>query len=439
MTSKLEPLVDAVIVSSLNASAECIQVYDTATGTLLKSYRGIPAAPSTMCLIGLGAYLITAQKDKPFLQVWAIHRNEALQIRLVVPGKVNAMAVSPTGPKYCVIGVSEKMYIYKLLSGRLIGVVSRHYQPITRLVFTPCGNYFASGGEDGFVYLWRLASFHDALHTCDSSQVQPHFIFGQHTGKVTDLAMTSLGMRGFLVSSSSDRTARVFDLITGRTMYTLVTTGSVTSVACNGLGSQVFLGHRNGTVNIVNLLPAPSVGDVQVSSKGVTCHEKSVQCLAVTVSGNHLITGGDDGEVKIWSVVNRVLGIRRNTMSHDPNLALQRIVHTGYGPITNLTVLHIEREVLTATEIDIKEVIAPLSQDHSSPLSALVTAPIRGRGKQDPEQLELLNFTPELSVVQSSEESPKHESDITSNIAQLKAANSQLFQVAVRHIIGEKQ
>lgn len=53
---------------------------------------------------GLGAYMMTAQRDKPFLQAWAIHRHEALQIRLVVPGRVSAMAVNPTGPKYCVIG-----------------------------------------------------------------------------------------------------------------------------------------------------------------------------------------------------------------------------------------------------------------------------------------------------------------------------------------------
>lgn len=77
--------------------------------------------------------------------------------------------------------------------------------------------------------------------------------------------MTSSGMRGFLISASLDHTARVFDLVTGRSVYTLVTTDDVTSVACNGLGSQVFLGHSDGTVNVVNLLPAPPHGDVQVS------------------------------------------------------------------------------------------------------------------------------------------------------------------------------
>ena len=67
------------------------------------------------------------------------------------------------------------------------------------------------------------------------------------------------------MSSSLDHTARVFDLVTGRPVYSLVTADAVTSVASNTLGSQLFLGHADGTVKVVNLLPAPPHGDVEVS------------------------------------------------------------------------------------------------------------------------------------------------------------------------------
>lgn len=437
MSSIMEPLIDAIIVSSLNAGTDCIQVYDGATGTQLKSYRGLPVASSTLCLVGHGTYLMTAQRDKPFLQAWAIHRHEALQIRLVVPGKVNAMAISATGPKYCVTAINEKLYIYKLLSGRLLGVASRHYQPVTRLVFTPCGNYFASGGEDGFVYLWSLASFIEALHKYDAPQVQPHCILGQHSDTVTDLAMTSCGIRGFLVSSSLDHTARVFDLMTGRLMYTLVTAVGVTSVACNSLGSQLFLGHSDGTINIVNLLPAPLHGDVQVTSRGIECHQKSVRCVAVTASGNHLVTGGDDGVVKVWSVIAADLTTMGN--AKNSHIALQRVVHMGRGPITNLSIMHTEREALTTTELELKDVIAPFSQDHSSPLGAPTTVPIQGRGKQHLHQLDLFNFTPELSVQETTvTEGNSKTNDDLQNSSHLQTANAQLFKFALRHIIEEK-
>lgn len=88
-------------------------------------------------------------------------------------------------------GINEKLYLYKLLSGHLIGIASRHYQPTTKLTFTPCGNYFASGGEDGFVYLWSLSSFIESLHKIDTPQVEPHFVLGQHSDKV-DTALCSV-------------------------------------------------------------------------------------------------------------------------------------------------------------------------------------------------------------------------------------------------------
>lgn len=83
--------------------------------------------------------------------------------------------------------------------------------------------------------------------------------------QVTGLAITSQGMRGLLVSSSLDHTARVFDLVTGRPLYCLVTADAVTSIASNSLGSQLFLGHADGTVKAVDLLPPPPHGDVEVS------------------------------------------------------------------------------------------------------------------------------------------------------------------------------
>lgn len=435
----MEPVVDAVFVSSLNTGTESLQVYDCDTGTQLKSYRGQPVAASTLCSVGRASHLLAAQRDKPFLQTWAIHQHDVQQIRLVVPGKVTAMAVNSAGQKYCIIGINEKIHIYKLLSGRMIGIASRHYQPVTRLIFSPCGNYFASGGEDGFVYLWSLASFIERLHQVHAPQPQPHFILGQHSDKITGLTFTSSGMRGFLVSSSLDRTARVFDLVTGRPVYCLVTSDAVTSVASNMLGSQLFLGHTDGTVKVVDLLPPHPHGDIEVSRKGVLCHEKCVRHLAVTPSGSHLVSGGDDGEVKVWMVTNSTLGSHEASAKRRPHLAHRRTIHTGRGPITNLTIKQISREVLSEGEMTVKEVIAPFSQDHSNPLSCPVTVPIKGRCNphlhlQDLFTSPLLSSIPQVSGTSGG---LGISSDAQNNVDQLKMTNSQLFKFALKHIIGE--
>ncbi|XP_069986038.1 WD repeat-containing protein 18 isoform X1 [Penaeus vannamei] len=431
----MEPLIEAVVVTSNNTGAESVQVYDVATGTHLKSYRGDIAAQSTLCFVGQAEYLMAAVRDKPFLQAWALPRHETLQIRLIVPGKACAMAVSPSGPKYCVIGIAEKLTVYKLVTGRMIGVSSRHYQPVTCLKFTPCGNYFASGGEDGFVYLWSLGSFIETLHKQDAPQVQPHFILGQHSDKVTDLAMTSSGIQGFLVSSSLDHTAKVFDLVTGRLIYNIISATGITSVACNSLGSQVFLGNSNGTVNIANLLPHPPPGDVQVSSNNI-CHTNSVRHIAVTTTGNQLVTGGEDGDVKVWSIAGLPLASLENASNHNPSLALQKVVHTGRGRINNLAILRTDREALSDADREVEEVIAPFSQDFSNPLNAEVTIPIRGKGKPQPQHLDIFNFAtdPCFDSVEP-EKGPDYKNELEESVISLQENNKDLYNFAMKQIL----
>ena len=67
--------------------------------------------------------------------------------------------------------------------------------------------------------------------------------------------------------------------------------------------------------------------------------------LAVTPSGSHLVSGGDDGEVKVWVVTNSTLGSHEAAGKRRPHLAHRRTIHTGRGSITNLAIKQISREV----------------------------------------------------------------------------------------------
>lgn len=81
-------------------------------------------------------------------------------------------------------GIKEKIYFYHFTTGHQFGIISGHYQDITCLKFTSCGNYLASGGEDGFVYLWSRFHVIESLHRFENPQIQPHFVLGQHSDKV---------------------------------------------------------------------------------------------------------------------------------------------------------------------------------------------------------------------------------------------------------------
>ncbi|CAL4128915.1 unnamed protein product [Meganyctiphanes norvegica] len=422
----MEPLIDAVIVSTLNAGTDVLQVYDCSTGTNLHSYRGTSLTPGTLSFVGPCEYMMSGQKDKPLLQAWVINQHDPMHIRLSVPGPVSAMDVSKANPKYCILGIGEKIYIYKLLSGRLIGVTSRHYQSVTCLKFTDCGNYFISGGEDGFVYMWSMANINDSLHKQETEQIHPKAVLGQHADKVTTISLTASGQHSLVMSASLDQTVRIYDLRSAKLLYTLVTPSQVTALTCNLLGSQVFLGSSDGRVRIINLLPHPTPGDVQVTHGGSLCHTKGVRFLTVTSSGSTLLTAGEDGEVKVWSITTASL--------HQPELALQRTLHSGRGAVTNLAVVATDRQVFTAEKICFMDTITPFSQDTNMPENAPVVVRIRGLDNNKNDCITTnVNSTTVLRLGESKNASST-DFQYNSTIRELKTSNSQLYRMAIRQV-----
>lgn len=46
--------------------------------------------------------------------------------------------------------------VVQVSTGRLLAVVSQHYQPVSVLVFSDDGLWLVSGGDDGRVIVWSL-------------------------------------------------------------------------------------------------------------------------------------------------------------------------------------------------------------------------------------------------------------------------------------------
>ena len=142
--------------------------------------------------------MVSGQPNKPLLNVWQVHpmestdiphranfqvnRSEQIPLRLFTPGPVSSLATSPSG-SYLAAAVQESITIwqigtggpavqfcaniftlYPVLSGALLAVLSRHYQPVTVLSFTKDGSHLISGGEDGQVL--SKSFYHDNETSC---------------------------------------------------------------------------------------------------------------------------------------------------------------------------------------------------------------------------------------------------------------------------------
>lgn len=84
--------------------------WDVVSGSVLAQYKGNTSGPRTLCMLG-SDYLVSAQPEKPVLQVWSLQRKD--HKHMVCPGKVTALAASPDG-SHCVAGIQEKIYVWQV-------------------------------------------------------------------------------------------------------------------------------------------------------------------------------------------------------------------------------------------------------------------------------------------------------------------------------------
>lgn len=111
-----------------------VSIVDLLTGTSLADFKqGGVAGERSVCLIGQD-YLVAAEKDRPKLNIWHLNRRNAFHKKMIVPGVVNAMLVSPCST-FLLAAIATKLYVWQVrdpaerrppLMGNLVVEVSCH-------------------------------------------------------------------------------------------------------------------------------------------------------------------------------------------------------------------------------------------------------------------------------------------------------------------------
>ena len=298
-----------VLVSS---DGSCVAVYDDQTGNLLHQYKGGQTASRTVTWLGQD-WLLSAGRDKPLINVWQVNKSELSPVRLFSPGPVSAMAASPSG-LYLVIATQENLNIYLVSSGQLLGVLTRHYQPVICLAWTGDSSHFLSGGEDGQVLVWSLVravtSRHlPGLEESRLGQVEPRHTWTDHGLPVTAVvAGHGQANMARAVTASRDMTVKLYSLGRGHLLLSVSLTSPVTSLAMDNMETVVWAGLQSGEVARLSLLSPPR--DITVSSETLQAtsltggHSSSITQLALSCDGLSLASADGEGNIQIWDSVS---------------------------------------------------------------------------------------------------------------------------------------
>ncbi|XP_039023041.1 protein ROOT INITIATION DEFECTIVE 3-like [Hibiscus syriacus] len=191
----------------------------------------------------------------------------------------------------------------EVATGRLLKKWHAHYRAVTCLVFSEDDSLLISGSEDGCVRVWSLFMIFDDIRKQQASHLY-EYSFTEHTLRVTDIVMGYGGGNAIIVSASEDRTCKVWSLFKGRLFRNIVFPSIIGAIAIDPGEHVFYAGGRDGKIFItaLNAESSPS-NNYGLHIIGLLIDQsKPVTCLAYSAEGNLLLTGSEDGMIRVWDV-----------------------------------------------------------------------------------------------------------------------------------------
>lgn len=300
---------EVILTSDAKAESWSAAVWDPRNGSLLSAFKNASALGHRGLRLLSDSYALGADPAKPRIHIWPLNSPSPVpNVRLTTPGKVNALTCTPNGA-YLIVAVSEKLFVWQTCNGRFLAGLAKHYQTVCCLSVTKDGSLFASGGEDGLVFVWSLYS------AINDKQSSPVHSFSNHTLPVRDLHFGhGIGGRARLYTISLDRTANIYELGSGTLLLSLVFDAPLTALAVNVRDSDLFVGLITGDISQCNLHEAPrgiehhvamNAKDGDAERAVFKAHKSNVTALSVSVSCRTLLSGSTDGAVHLWDIASR--------------------------------------------------------------------------------------------------------------------------------------
>lgn len=279
-------------------------------------------------LVSLGHVIASSEIRKPSaasgsLLYWSWSK-PSVEVKSFPAEHIKPVAANSDGTYLAGGGVSGDIYLWEVTSGRLLKKWNAHYRAVTCLVFSSSDYLLISGSEDGSIKVWSLLMLFDDEMMEQASHPYKHSL-SEHTLGITDIVAGFGSYNSIIVSASQDRTCKVWSLVSGELLRDIVFPVIINAVALDPSERVFFAGGRDGQIYVASLTsdspPTQKYGHHIITS--LSTLSKVVTCLEYSQSRNYLLSGSEDGKVRVW-----------NAKTHD----LVRVLIHGKGPVNNIIV-----------------------------------------------------------------------------------------------------
>lgn len=188
---------DGSLLACWGPDNKTIQLWSVATGKEICQLKG-PEECVSMIFAEDGKTLASA--DRAAIRFWDVAtRKEVRCIDLKGYPKQKTLAFTPNGKVLAVscTGTPQSLVLWDVATGEMLQQLRGHTSGVNAVVFSPDSTLLASGGDDGTIRLWDLATGKESR-------------LGDRQGKITALAFAPDGRS--LASVGEDRILRFWDM-----------------------------------------------------------------------------------------------------------------------------------------------------------------------------------------------------------------------------------
>ena len=345
----LDPQTGSIL--SANGGASTLKI---GAGIGIHSFAHIPFNGNNQQQSG-NAYIANCGNSKDDMNAYLIVQGSTAspKWKCRLPERMDGgIIVSPCGNYIIGAAKSGNCYCWSTFQeGELLRIWSAHYRPVQAMVFSDCGSYLLTGGADGIINVWSLMDI--VTEESDSrfssgknhrASLSPIRTWSEHQLPITALHTLPSSR---VVSTSIDRHVVIAELFSGKTLAKITMPSAINVVTADASGRRLYLGSVDGTIYCIDidsyaiattaesaktitnshdgssfdvrgpsysgsLLEETILGMESTSSEStyrseLRGHDGEVTSLALLEeNGNDLlVSGGNDGSIRIWDMRSR--------------------------------------------------------------------------------------------------------------------------------------
>ncbi|KAI9889519.1 MAG: Pre-rRNA-processing protein ipi3 [Vezdaea aestivalis] len=297
-----------------------------------ETFKNCCAVPGGLAVSS--SHVFAAQKDKAVVHVYS--RSKRNQETLaILPERVTCLTFvgeeADGGVGVLIVGTEEgRIVLWQVATGRQIFSTASHIQKVTCIAASPSGTHILTGSADSTIQSWSLQTLQSFTPTSiGTSNANPLRTLSGHRAPITSLAVghghsPSLNIA---VSASEDKTCVTWNYHSGAILHKIAIPHCPTALALDPLDRAFYIGFETGQLGCLDYYDTKGATFNVLSREGKALEQEfggaerdangegalwdakvvdgevgSVTTLTVGYDGSRLLSGHEGGQIVLWNV-----------------------------------------------------------------------------------------------------------------------------------------